>query len=1284
MAPDVQLEVQSVVEDYVKGDKVAAISILNSTATPSSAKQVGHAQKISNDSNRGIAIHNAMPIANNNGQMGVNLEDIENLDKLEQNIKNSLGIMSNCSRDLYTSTHLPPISNDLASRKWRLETGQVCSEAVSSHICAHLLATSALVKMYSDTNTKEFDYSGANAYIATTVSSISQLTQSLRMLSGLSQNEEEANDLLGVGKELVDATTNMLAMFENRNVDSKHFSKAAKLLGLSANQVLSMVDKVEISDEHQADLMNSARDLATSMAALLAKTNSIIPSIKDKEIAKSFDLAAQNANDSANLLVKYTTLLGSVMTNRMCNEQFMETAVSMREAINCLADTELGIMEGLEGELRDAIYETEDYLALLVEKARNMNDDTNYNVEANYAQVIGAATDLVVFINVPEKMIHFAKELTINTTRLVKILLPKVNMLVDDDNAYDGLEKDTTALSDSIVKMVACAKKAATKGSDKRDLLKCVEDLKLLAGHACEPFIKGNSTQKLVYAIKNTMTSAMHLIGSGKQAASSNRDQKSQLQLNRSGKQVTDYFPILIESLTMIKATSTDFVARHQLIKNCLEFFEPTVALISAAKTASSTTVDSASQLELLNAAQNLAEDFIHLKRLCGDLEKIMDKENISLPVQCIQADLTKLKHLSKPSTGDQLSMAQTDVSKQVKKLQESMKAMNNSETGYSKETQASFVVMIEEYKAITIPLGVIFGTSDENSAELLKNAISLGDAITVLIEANKKGNDLNQFIFEVDEAISGLMDLMPGSHLLAKAINAILKCSKEYPISPKSKLSEKILKDNILFTANNITRCAQTLNSAPSGSNISQEVEDLEFSFLQLVNYLDSLLSMTGDNSQAEYKPRILALADHTIEFLQHFKIISLESENQLSKEKLNSALKGMLGTTDTILKALSMSIPGQAEYNKAIEGLQMISEELSNDDSLDNITCFAENIEVAKKRIDYVVLQLSHLKKTLVDKAYDIQPKELAEDILKLIEQIKLVSRSGIENAKLITVADIKNSKTEWKPFNKAPFESSISRLIEEMKTIVLTGKTQNEIKVSIGIIAKEATGLCNLLKVMNSDLQNDNLKVVKDNLVKGISQYVECLKELAVNPSPETQKKCIMGSKPIELALNNIYSTLKSLSAPKLSQEAADRQKYIKDFTRSLIDASFSVINSGKLFSPNPKDATNKSMLLTDLAELETLNNLLPSLLRDSVPGHKVCSEVVAKLSAILKSFEQPPRHPDISKNDSNMKDTLNDQVLALARLSEMIMSASMGDLLTLLAGMEQLPISYENVF
>jgi talin len=1293
MGADPVLEEHSVVEDYVQPGRANNVAVVNSSFTPKQAKQVVPASKPAPEPNRGVSMVNATPRTHSTpfGQIAVDLDLLEEQSTTKQNIRNALGVMSTCARDLYTSTHLPPIANDPIARKWRQETAEINAEAVASHISAELAATSSII-MLCNASPKDMEYASIDASIAIITSSISQTTQALRMLAGLTPSEEEANDLLDVGKSLVDATCELLSKLESTTTgqfNTEEFFNAARAVGAASATALGAIDKLDVSESNQDELLGAARDVSDAVKNLALISNEVSHQLRVPQKANEMRIDAGIAIETSAMLLVNTQLLASVISTPLCREHLIESAVIMRDAIALIGAYETnGINPELEGELQNAINETEECLAFLVEKARNIENNIDYEIEAYYDQVLGAADDLVKWISVPDQMISFAKELTVNSTRLVEVLKTKASS-IDDGKEKSFLNEDAAALSDVIMKMVAAARNSASSPSGQPQLMVSVEQLKTLSATACTPYVKANTAHKLVQALKSTIAGSNHVIGAAKHAAPSNRDQKSQLQLNRAGKRVTDSFPNLIELVRETKASPKDFAARYQLLTGSKAFYEPILALVNAAKVASSTTVDTGSQIQLLNAAQQLAEEVMHLQRLCAVMEDIVDGENIESvlePVQNVQADLVRLQEESKEYSSADVIGAESELVSQSRKLRAAIQALeHSSETGNLKELHAAYVDIIKEYRGISAPLGVVFGTSDDFSKNLLQNALDLGESISNLIGATKVNGDVQTNAQDVEKAILQLLGAMPSSKTLIHLQDVIRKCINEFPKSYSGEEDIDELRDILWACADDLGNAIQDLVISTSKKGNTAEIykggEMLEVAFLKMARSLEGIIAKEGTHVRPPTSV-VETLGIECIEFLDLLKLVGIEGESNTTRGNIISArARGVQEIIDGLLSKMSMSVPGQTEYSEATELLNNFVTEVAtvNDAVLEEGINYVDNIAQIKQSSSIINQNLNVLKAQISNKTDQLDASALADAVLNLVKSIGVTSRSGIESAKLVASMESSEHTKTKAVLDRKPFEEYVWKIRNDMKLILKTENTQKDILGCVAAIAKASTGLCALLKSKNDDTSLE-IKVRKQfvslsgKIAKSISPYVDRLKVLTLKQNAEAREGCLEGARPFEAVLLEVMEFVNSQSVAgqqPLSQTAALRQAVVVESTRKLIDQGMVILNAGKSLSANTNDANLRAQLMNEVSVVASrVNDLLVESM-NAMPAQKECDDVLAKLEQTSVELEKAKNVSVKSVKVDEVtatakKGELNDHLQVLSNLAEVISKSVRGEL------------------
>ena len=1310
-----KLEEQSVVEDFVKPGTANSVSVVNSAVLPKKAQQVFATTSKNTGLIPGSIAKGEITLRNDNLQGGIaaDLGILESQNATRQNMKNALATMQLCSRELFTAMHLPPLGLDPISRKWRKETAQISAEAAASHICSELVTTCSLLSSLKDKSSFDIaNYAAIDAAVAAIISALSQATQAIKMLCGLTPNEEESAELLQVGKGLVDTTSNLIqsldAQASSGNLNLNELHDLSRLIGVAGVAVLEAIDWLDVSQENRKELIKVAHDVSYCTKELVDVCKQIALQMKVPDVTNSFlkDVATVTANGS--MLLTVASNLVSVISIPYCRDLLIDSAVSVRNIISAVSSRDVSnINSSLDSRLHESINAVEEALSYFVEKARNIEDDIDLEIESHFEQVLDAVDDLVENSSNPKEMIQFATELTINSTRMAEILQTK-SSLIEDGNEKSYLDQNATELSALVAVMVAAAQAAAVDiANGEKPLLEKVAEVKELTTFISEPYIKGNVAIKLAQSLKGAIVATNQLIGSGKNAALSNRDQKAQMALNRNSKKVMDLFPPLIDIARDAKKSPRDFVTRYKLLQGCRFYRDPVAALISSAKTASSTCSDNHAQIQLARSTHRLMEEQEELVRLCDLLEEAMNDnfEGAIDSIRTIQTDVILQSENLDQFKGVALGDSEAIIFADAKKLLVSVQGMESCVfAGVNELIQAGIVEIVISYQNLSKPIPLV-ASLELSSDLLLEAAVELGDALMRVIDATKytleghqEGNEeLQNEIMIVGQVVAQLLRALPSSLEVSRLQSKIQTISKAFPVHIEGFVENTIEnpQKHLWGAAAELTNATQSLiNSTERGdaADINQTAIILEAEFAKLIGGLDAMLALPQhQGTRANYDEIVYQLATECTNFFDFMKSSSVDPDNNDSKQGLLDAARAVQESVDQILGKLAIAIPGQVFYAETAELLKTVNfDQVYQPPAAEMVPAtFAETLSEVTAATSVVTTMVNELKK-LND---DSDLNGIGRAVLKLAGAINDVALSGIHSAQFIAASDI-IQPTESIIAMKKTFEVLIEKIPLEMNSVVERGNTQEDIMNAASLIAIMSSEFSEMLKSMSVDDSFDaaaktQIRKFTQDASRNVNHYAETLKVHA--ESGEGQIGCVEGGKALEQTMQDVMVFLDVQQKGTISLEAVALQKPVIDNSKRIIDQCAIVSIAAKSFAVNSTSETLRTQFISEVEKLEDMNQGMVKTVEHTVPAQKECDEAMVEMEEVtMKSIERAIQEiPTIGiigiplESSAVKKEFIIDQLKNLNNLADMTMSSTRGDVNQLIFAVQELPVQFSQV-
>jgi talin len=392
LTPETQEEERAIVEDYVRPEKASNVAIVSNPATAKQAKVIG-----SNNMTYGTTTKNGI----RQGVLAENLEVVEAQQLLLKLIKNRLETLSGSLRDLAMPMQRPIVNSDPSALKWKADAIELNSRALAVQISNFLSAVAAMVQ-YSTGNADSMNYETLGVMVISAVNSVSQSIYASRVLSALTPSNDSQQKLLDASVVIIESTSNFLK--ELQTVVGGHkilndFHVAALQIASDSNLILQLVDELEVPENTQVRINDAVQDVDATVNRDIVIGKQSLPSIKNAEAKPPFLKMLEESRLSSKLLTVITQVLAPTISTPICREQLIEAAASVRENTMSLQDLSGEINDSnCIDELKKCVLDTEDSLAYLIEQARTLDHNLEYEIGIYHNQIQAVGTELLINI----------------------------------------------------------------------------------------------------------------------------------------------------------------------------------------------------------------------------------------------------------------------------------------------------------------------------------------------------------------------------------------------------------------------------------------------------------------------------------------------------------------------------------------------------------------------------------------------------------------------------------------------------------------------------------------------------------------------------------------------------------------------------------------------------------------------------------------------------------------------------------------------------------------------
>jgi talin len=615
----IETEEKVAIEEYVRPAKATNVGVVSVGQRQAMEKKIGNVMS-ANKTRVGSAQSQVIQYMSSGG-IGQEMEKSGSHQALIRMLRNSLAIVSSASADLDSGIVLPPLGNDPASLQWKQQAINSNAESTASQIASNLSSFGSIVNLsYGDASSIDFETVGLNVSVVTT--NYSHMSNGLKMLSALTDDVGDKESLLEAAKNIGKATgvfmEALLALIMGEATKEQIYA-SAHVVAISHSDLLALIGRLEVLEDSQNDLIGCARSVAHAVTEVVSNIKRISEGVSDQQIQLILASNAKSVAEAANQIVACSTIVSPVISIQFCFDQMMEASVIMQDSLARLAESLNLCNDTIDPHtLRDVVQNVEESIAKLIEKARQLGDQYSEDpMDAEYDQVVSSIDNMLDNISTTDGIITSAKDLTLSATQYVNAL-KKASLENVNDSERERLLLAARSLADATSKMVGAAKDAARYPADQErqvKLQKAISDIQTAANEASGPRLQAKVFSRLGKVLKAAMQSQSQLVVAARNAAASNRNQASQIQLNQTIKKLNDLAPAAMSSMKAHLANPDDPMTRTELFAAAKQIVPEISALIAAAKVAAPTASEAFLQTHLLGLAKQAASDLQHLEK---------------------------------------------------------------------------------------------------------------------------------------------------------------------------------------------------------------------------------------------------------------------------------------------------------------------------------------------------------------------------------------------------------------------------------------------------------------------------------------------------------------------------------------------------------------------------------------------------------------------------------------------------------------------------------------------
>lgn len=1222
---EVNMEEQAVIEEYVKPGQSKNVAAVTNTSLATQAKSIHSVVAVGSPEASAPAV--PKPVK---GVIAQDLDEVEDQELLLKLIKLGIdGIESNL-RDLNTPLTLPT-GTDPAAIKWRLENAAINSEFLCTHV-GGLLASISSILLHANGDTKEMDYDLLGASLNSLIFSCSHTTQALRILSGLTASEEDQEELVNCGKELVEGT--LLLLNELRPIVTGHrtlaeLHNAANKVANSGTSLLIMTDRIDISELNQSELVAAAGDVGNSIGNLVAATKQSLSSFKNPNTQKKITNVVKSAEECSAVMATITSIMASVISNPLARDQLIETAVHTREIIMQL-QTYCGESSDSEfiQEIANIVDETEEALSQLVDKARNVESTPESEIQYLNQRIDEVGSVLAENIDSPQELFSSAKEIAIVGTQLAESLREKANTAESKEESLK-LENTAKGIADLMAKMVGLTRESLTNPENEETkvrLLETIDEMSVFIATNCSSFTKITLIQEIVKAFRATIACANQLIAYTRQSNVGNRDRAKLARCTKAGKSVVDLIPDASRVINEAIFDPSNFLARYKVYESALGFVPHAEELLSSVQDFLNTVNDTILKATVTVAHQRLDYELQNLKGILDVADAPLKELDLNSFAQSIQQEVQ-----APAENGESLSIEKAELllTAQSKLIQDSLRKISAA----AKEEKMELVIKsvsntVSEFQTLKETIQIISEQDAQLKEDLIKSSEQIANLLVVFMEnvSNPTENKVKPNANAAIQSLNDMIQQLPRQKTMSEAMGTIRELTDQLNASQSAKAASPIsplqppvsetetveLQKVLLNAASELSAATQNLVSGTKSDAVvlKTQVREVEKCYEKLVEAATVIRSTNeSDLSSAVYN-----IGLETDFFLNALQSSLSDKEGSGLNDAVVNAAKSVGDTVTNLLDIFESSSNGIDSSTKANQILNGASRSV------------AEINFPKKHNITYGDCQF-----IIQAHAFDLEDKLAGfTDLENTLKAAKLVEAcTSIQNlvaiaahgSHILAIADSETIPAVPSKIEKETLEECASSFEVLFGRIFLKSTPQLAIFEDLGTLNSNLATLCQLarksLQMVDIDEENRAILLnIGQSLSETGSKIIPALKTYAITRSEsnkakitpfisEIQKKVEMFK---EIAENPEFSGSTARPGPK----AVLIQQIIIDNCNRLIQEGRVLVSSTKQVLANSDDESKEILSSSISLLIQSSKDTVDCILNQS-PAEKIFQAV-----------------------------------------------------------------------
>uniref|UniRef100_A0A663FKX4 Talin 1 n=1 Tax=Aquila chrysaetos chrysaetos TaxID=223781 RepID=A0A663FKX4_AQUCH len=1146
---------------------------------------------------------------------------------------------------------LPPLGQDAASKAWRKNKMDESKHEIHSQVDAITAGTASVVNLTAG-DPADTDYTAVGCAVTTISSNLTEMSKGVKLLAALMEDEGgNGRQLLQAAKNLASAVSDLLKTAQPASAEPRqNLLQAAGLVGQTSGELLQQIGESDTDPRFQDMLMQLAKAVASTAAALVLKAKNVAQKTEDAALQTQVIAAATQCALSTSQLVACTKVVAPTISSPVCQEQLIEAGkLVAKSAEGCVEASKAATND-------DQLLKQVGVAATAVTQA--LNDLLQHiKQHALGGQPIGRydqATDTI--LNVTENIFSSmgdAGEMVRQARILAQATSDLVNAIKADAEGETDLENSRKLLSaakilaDATAKMVEAAKGAAAHPDSEEQqqrLREAAEGLRMATNAAAQNAIKKKLVHKLEHAAKQAAASATQTIAAAQHAASSNKNPAAQQQLVQSCKVVAEQIPMLVQGVRGSQSQPDSPSAQLALIAASQNFLQPGGKMVAAAKATVPTITDQASAMQLSQCAKNLAAALAELRtaaqkaqEACGPLE--IDSA-LGL-VQSLERDLQEAKAAArdgklKPLPGETMEKCAQDLGNSTKAVSSAIAHLlgevaqgNENYTGIAAREVAQALRSLSQAAR-----GVAASTPDPQAqSAMLECASDVMDKANNLIEEARKAvakpgdpesqQRLAQVAKAVSQALSRCVNCLPGQRTL---------------FLPSTKSFQEV-QSQLNRVAVGLNQSANELVQASRGT--PQDLATFSGKFGQDFNeFLQAGVEMASQSLNKEDQVQVVSnlksISMSSSKLLLAAKALSADpAAPNLKNQLAAAACRDMTNSINQLITMCTQQAPGQKECDNALQELETVKELLENPTQIVNDMSYFNCLDsvMENSKVSPEVWEGCGDKGKGGSSPNSKLP-EFGDSISAASKALCGLTEAAAQAAYLVGVSDPNSQAGQQGLVDPTQFARANQAIQMACQNLVDPACTQSQVLSAATIVAKHTSALCNTCRLASSRTANP---VAKRQFVQSAKEVanstanlVKTIKALDGEFNEENRERCRAATAPLIEAVDNLTafaSNPEFATVPaQISPEGRRAMEPIVSSAKTMLESSAGLIQTARSLAVNPKDPPQWSVLAGHSRTVSDSIKKLITNMRDKAPGQRECDEAIEVLNKCMREVDQ----------------------------------------------------------